>query len=219
MDRAINKTGGGLGAYVENKYTVSDTELAHLNISNSDIELQCLTIKPKNLKKQIIINTYRPPKGNQTNFINLLLSTLDQLTDYKSNELYILGDFNIDLIKKNDINVLNLKSLTTTYGLTQHISVPTRSTRNTTSIIDHIYTNADKIVNSGVYTINISDHDIVFVTRRHTPSPKVPAQFIGRSYRNYDKAELKYRLMNEDWTNVRESNNPDHCWQIIYQKI
>ena len=58
------KQGGGIGTYISNDLKYSDTELEHLNASNGDVEIQWLTLHPTNIKKIIMANIYRPPKGN-----------------------------------------------------------------------------------------------------------------------------------------------------------
>ena len=85
------------------------------------------------------------------------------------NEIYILGDFNINLlfrdkyvlnksneIKKLDKNLLpeikRCKEFCSMYGLSQLIYCPTRITSNTSTLIDHILTNSQE---------NISQSDVI----------------------------------------------------------
>ena len=53
------------------------------------------------------------------------------------------------------------------YGLTQLITEPTRVTQYSRTLIDLCLTNSpDKICNSGVVNIGISDHCVIFLTRK-----------------------------------------------------
>ena len=48
----------------------------------------------------VIGNIYRPPQGNIDNFTQVLEDTLNSI-DLNRTELYLMGDFNIDMLDKN----------------------------------------------------------------------------------------------------------------------
>ena len=90
-------------------------------------------------------------------------------------EVYFLGDFNINLLlndkfvlKKNQSNnyrnlssplVSKYKELCQTFSLKEIIHEPTRVTSCTSSLLDHILTNAGwKISQKGVIDVRLSDH-------------------------------------------------------------
>ena len=66
-----------MAAYIHNSFDFSDSELAHLNLSNNDIEIQWLTTPY--IKKLIIANVYRPPKGSIINFLDHINHCYTQL--------------------------------------------------------------------------------------------------------------------------------------------
>ena len=77
--------------------------------------------------------------------------------------MYILGDFNINLnsTKHQPIHPLLNKynEFLSNFGLKQLIKSPTHITCSSSSIIDHILTNA---CDSGVIDIGISDHQMIY---------------------------------------------------------
>ena len=101
----------------------------------------------------------------------------------KDNEIYLLGDFNINLFQ-NGKHILNGKRSTTSQGsvhtlinrykefcqihsLKQLITRPARVTYNTYTLIDHILTNStEKIFQSGIIDFGIFDHQLIFCTRK-----------------------------------------------------
>ena len=101
----------------------------------------------------------------------------------KDNEIYLLGDFNINLFQ-NGKCILNGKGSTTFQGsvhtminryrefcqihsLKQLITCPTGVACNTSTLIDHILTNSTKMIfQSGVIDSGISDHQLNFCTRK-----------------------------------------------------
>ena len=92
---------------------------------------------------------YRLP--NQSKFLDIFEENLPKFNSSYS-EIYFLGDFNINLFEngkyildKSSSNNKNLNSLTkkcheycTLFGLRQLIKCPTRTTRNTSSILDRV---------------------------------------------------------------------------------
>ena len=94
---------------------------------------------------------YRPP--NENDFLNIFSNEFQQI-DSKTNEIYLLGDFNINLLqngkfilKENQSYKLKSSSsaLVNTYKdfyqkilLTEIIKEPTRITSSTSTLLDHI---------------------------------------------------------------------------------
>ena len=87
-------------------------------------------------------------------------------------ELYTLGDVNIDLLfmgncKDFSPEIKKYNEFCSIYGFKQLINCPTRITCNTSTLIDHILTNAqDNISQSGVINTAISDHNMIYCTRK-----------------------------------------------------
>ena len=96
------------------------------------------------------------------------------IPDIDRNEIYLLGDFNINLLQKtkyvlkenlsSESHVLTptlvrqYKDFCQTYSLKQILREATRIACNSSSLIDHILSNCnDKIAASGVIDIGISD--------------------------------------------------------------
>ena len=81
-------------------------------------------------------------------------------------ETVVLGDFNTNILKKNSL-VNSLNNFMRMCGLSQLIDVPTRVTDSCASIIDLIMvTDQDKISQSGVLGIGLSDHMLIYCTRK-----------------------------------------------------
>ena len=130
-------------------------------------------------------------------------------------ELYLLGDFNINFNNKTDPDVrklVNFQDLTT---LKQLI---TDNTRNN-NCIDLIFTNSDSIGGSDVLDINISDHDLIYVTHKHQTSKHNRVTFTGRSYRDYEKERFTLELQTLNWEPFWNIEVPDKCWDYIVNSI
>ena len=96
-----------------------------------------------------------------SDFIETLESTLELLSGFKS-DCHIIGDYNINLLNKND-NVINYTNLFYTYSFFQTNIKPTRVTNKSATLIDHVWTNNMKnYMKSGILYTSLSDHFPVF---------------------------------------------------------
>ena len=117
---------------------------------------------------------YRPP--SQTNFLEILIVTFEKI-DIDRKEIYILGDFNINMYHNNryivhDDNTISSKFLfhnfknyhqfCKTNGLKQLVQSATCVTCSTSTLIDHILTSApSRVSQKGVINVGVSDHQLI----------------------------------------------------------
>ena len=60
----------------------------------------------------------------------------------ENKEIYLCGDFNIHLLKINEVrNHRKCYELMSSYGLLSHILNPTRETEDSATLIDNIFSN------------------------------------------------------------------------------
>ena len=132
-----------------------------------------------NTKPIVVGIIYRPP--SQSEFLEIINTHFSKL-DTNNNEIYILGDFNINLYLNNSYiflknNLLQSQSITsdikkyyefcTMFGLKQLIEVPTRVTCSSSTIIDHILASfPNRVSQKGVIDVGLSDHQIIYYTRK-----------------------------------------------------
>ena len=206
------KKGGGVAIYVKNNLKSSNVEFQHLNNNSRDIESQWISIRQPNCKTIIIGNIYRPPQGNIENFVQVLEQNLDSI-DSNVAEIFMMGDFNIDMCDKKNQSTKKLIEITKSYGLRQLIKHPTRYSSDKDSILDLIFTNSDFISNSGVCDINLSDHQMVLATRKKIKITKTKCRFTGRSYRNYNKEEFQRKIQEADWSNYINQITVSNKWK------
>ena len=95
-DAGKPKKGGGLACYVKNNLDVNEFRYVFLNQSNKDLEMQWVSLEIKNLRRIVVINIYRPPKGDYKVGCKIIHEAIKQ-ADLKDNaEIFLMGDFNID---------------------------------------------------------------------------------------------------------------------------
>ena len=106
-----------------------------------------------------------------------------------NHETYILGDININLLHSGltvPMGIKKYRDFCAIQGLTQIIKNATRITETTSNLLDHILTNSiDKISQSGIIDVGISDHQLIFCTRKITKAKTGEKKFIKiRSIKN-----------------------------------
>ena len=205
------KKGGGVCAYLSDTIKYSDCELSNLNKSTIDIEIQWVTIKGQFQKEIIIANVYRPPQGNFKKFLKYMDECIDSIENLYKKDLFILGDFNIDVSKKNESKTKDLLQNFNSYGLKQYINGTTRYGRNN-SCIDLIFSNSEYVSAAGILDLNFSDHQVVYMTRKKLKPSNEKIKFTGRSYRNRDIME---RIIDKDkaLAKAKKTGNSDD-WNI-----
>ena len=95
---------------------------------------------------------------------NILFEQVMDKISKENKEIYLLGDFNIDLLKIDDEN--NGKkndefyNVISTKFLVPYITLPTRITSESATLIDNIFSNNHNFFQavSGKLTVSISDH-------------------------------------------------------------
>ena len=132
-------------------------------------------------------------------------------------DTYILGDFNFCWLKINsNMNIMkNFTQLLDMYNFKQLIDKATRVTETTSTLLDHIYTNNKDIVSqSGVIETGISDHFMVYCTRKITKGQIGKHNSVKlRSMKNYCKEIFIEKLQGIQWSVVLESRNVNEAWE------
>ena len=96
----------------------------------------------------------------------------------------MLGDFNKNLF--NEDTDRDWGNFTTSLGLTQLINEPTRVTKDSKTLIDHIYTtNEENIRSVKEEKICVSDHYAIFCNRSSHISPDKANQHQTITYRSF----------------------------------
>ena len=143
-----------------------------------------------------------------------------------SNQLFITGDFNVDMRDPLNNNTISLKDTYKTYSLKQHIKKATRIDPKTgkAKIIDHIWTTPEiKIKSTGTF-IGLSDHLGVyaklpkfFTNFSHTNPIKL------RDFKNYNKdnfrEDFKEELQKSNINSIIKQKDLDAATQCLIDLI
>jgi hypothetical protein len=154
----VGRRGGGILCYVHHSLNFEE-----LSIFNSVAESITLKVSSGIAKSFIVTSLYRPPDS----LVEWNEKFKDHVLECESvcEEVLILGDFNINLLD-NKIRNKWLDRVISPLSFTQLIFEPTRVVENSSTLIDHIYTNCPQnITHTSVIKCALSDHFLICATR------------------------------------------------------
>ena len=204
-----SSTKGGTLVYVKSKYKVK--ERTDLNNFDDTHEATWIEIVTNGCKNIICCSLYRHP--NETlekynKFLEYLETCFIKLSN-ENKEVYICGDFNIDLRKiKESPKYKKFFDLMSSYGLLPCITQPTRIAGNAATIIDNIFGN---IYNNHILCGNIlsdfSDHFSQFIS---IPDRKLKTNKITifrRDYSNFIAENFRNDISGQNFENSYDDVN------------
>ena len=182
-----SRQGGGVACYIRKDLSFNSREDFAPTPDLENIFFDLLLPKSKPVLVGIL---YRPP--NSSGFLKKLNAAISKTKNFDNQEVFILGDLNIDLtgstVRKSN-GIKRYKEFCSLHGLEQLIQEPTRITEKSETLLDHIISNsAQKVSQCGVLNLGLSDHHMVFCMRKSTKAKSFDHKHIKiRSMKNYNK--------------------------------
>ena len=160
-----------------------------------DVEIQWLKLVLPRTRPTFIANVYRPPSGNLEIALNLIESKLINIHGQNPGDIVILGDMNVDMLAKNDPKTVKYKSFIKSVNLSQLIDRPTRYGVHKASLIDHCLTNREDYYHLvGTLETGLSDHDLIFVSRKKKKIPRTIGRLKCRNYRKLNESNFQAHI-------------------------
>ena len=107
------------------------------------------------------------------------------------------------------------------HGLKQLITSPTRVTDNSSSLVDHVLTNStDRISQSGVVHTGLSDHQLIYCTRKVNRTKSNTHKYIRtRSLKNYSQSLYLEKLNEIDFPNYSKFKDINDAYSDFIGKV
>ena len=137
----------------------------------------------------------------------------------RKKEIWILGDFNTDLLKRDDPNTIILQNFAKKWGLQQCVNDITRPNNRGGTCIDLIMTNCPFVSKCGVSDDMVADHFSVFCIRKKKKEKRLIKSEIVRDFKNYNATVLCQLIDNITWTDFDVELNPVRQWNYLYNSI
>ena len=210
--------GGGVALYIFNEHRVRVRSDIHIE-GCEDLFVEIVTEKFKN---KIIGIIYRPPCNIPDTFLEKLDECLSIITR-ENKEVYLMGDFNIDMNKSDNLS-LKLENTLMSYAFNNHISNPTRITNTSKTLLDNIFSNNQDLnnVTNGIIYYDMSDHLPIFViseTPDTTQSVKRLRPILCRKETDNNIALLNQDLAQEEWSDVFRETDTNRAYDVFLNKL
>ena len=133
-------------------------------------------------RKLIICNTYRRPGGTVEElrlFRDEFSAMLENIRS-QNKSAFVCGDFNINLLDINiDRHCSNYFDAIISQGFFPHITLPTRISNESTTLIDNIFSNYMNTEHtSGILINKISDHQIIYTHLTNNAYTENPNKYV-----------------------------------------
>ena len=130
---------------------------------------------------------YLPPDGNINNFLDLIDNKLTDIYETGYPDVVIMGDVNIDFQTTSSF-LSKYQNLLQNDRLDQIITEYTRTTPRSKTLIDHALVNRAEMYHiCGTLELDMSDHMLIYVSRKKLELPRSRIKTYTGSYREYNK--------------------------------
>ena len=196
-----------------------------LNTINCD-EAQALFVEldkdTTNSDQNIIVGViYRPPSTNIDKFNTLINSTLNLLKT-ESSIVYLMGDFNLDLLKQEQHQQTGeFLDLLHSFSLLPLINKPTRITSKTATLIDNIFTTTKEYSNcvaSGILVTDISDHYPIFHITKYSTNKTNHVSF-KRDFSSTNTESFIQQIQNCNWAEITNNVSAPESFSHFYNRF
>ena len=225
FDTSTESEKGGVILYVNNDLVSNERkDLDNLIYKSFQLESVFVEIINKNGKNIICGCIYRHPSMDLNEFNQDFLNPLMEKTLKENKAIFLLGDFNADLLNYNsEVDITNFFDTLTSNLIVPHIILPTRITLTSKTLIDNIFSNSLNYQHgiSGNLTMSISDHLAQFLIMPNCKvfMPKKSCSF-KRDTKKFDKENFLLDLLGIDFCSVfSEYNNPNDCFSCLELEI
>ena len=193
---------------------IHDEVKFHRRLDLECLDVECIWIQVRIFNKLIILgHLYRHPDSS-CSWFDSFSDMLDGVF-LENKPIFLLGDFNIDLL----VNQRRWENIFNSYFLNQLITLPTRVTQYSSTLIDHIYTNDEHCVKEICVPISgISDHYPVLCTinfdlKKNTKKDNHKYIYY-RSFKNFNADDFLFDVANAPFHNVYQSHDTDSALDL-----
>jgi len=210
------KKGGGVSILV--KDNLSYNIIPQLKFATELFESLFLEIDMHG--KNIIIGCiYRTP-GHEITLFNKEMENILKTLNKMNKHVYILGDFNINLLNTNNHSQTNdFINIMFSSSFIPLINRPTRVQDDSITLIDNIYTNRHELENhfNGIIPTDVSDHFSIFHIMYHNlPLANKHEQITTRAYSAESIHNFKSSIHNKDWSSVLQCSDVNSAYETFF---
>ena len=136
-----------------------------------------------------------------------------------SNNVLIVGDLNCNMLTENPLSA-KINDLCDNLQLSQNISKPTRVTPYSKTLIDLILTSGNiGNLQSGVQTIGISDHSLIYIVLKEIVPKSIPKISQYRTFHNFEEEKFLQDIEKCDWSRFYGYEGDIECMWKEFKRL
>ena len=149
--------------------------------------------------------------------LNEIHEDLDRLNSFQ----YVIGDFNIDVLKKDtdqDIQLFLTQQVAS--AMLPLVTIPTRITAFSCTLIDNCFTNNFKNSHSShVLVTDMSDHYPVLICIDRNEAKTVHQEIYRRSFSKKNLNTFRSKCEQINWENILHINDTQEAFSTLHTNI
>ena len=207
-----NREGGGVCIFIKEDLAFNHRK----DLYHEKLEMVWVEILFPHCKPLLIGSCYRPP--DMSDFYKLFEECCYHKEFFSDLETIVLRDFNSNALKQQSNMFSAVKHLMFIFNWVQLINTPTRITPTSESCLDLIFvSHRDKISQSGVINIGLSDHFLTYCTRKvQRGSFNTHNSVRIRSMKNYSSENFLMELNKINWFQVTDIEDVNKAWALFH---
>ena len=223
-----NRKGGGASLLI--KSCLNSELVKEFSFVNKDIEICTVIVRVEcatsNVTNKFVISAIYRPHSKHKN-VNQFTNTLSEILNkplFLNNKVYLLGDFNINLLEifshaPTEQFLSSMQALNYFELISRPTRFPQKNQRAKPSLIDHIFTNNYTNAISGILTTSVSDHlPIFFLIPDIKPRPeKYLTRF--RLFNEHNKNQFTRALSGVHWEEYLIDGSAENNFNIFFNKL
>ena len=218
------RRGGGVSLYIKNDIKfINRPDLEYF-----DAEMESLFIEIDknvfNLSSNVVVGViYRMPNTCMEIF-NDRMSDIMNIVQRDRTICYFLGDLNIDLLKhENHQSAAALLDSLYSYNVFPLITKPTRVTRESATLIDHVLTNNFDMISKhvqGILCTSISDHYAIFHIAGNAGITSTDyISVLKRNFTQNNMTRFTNEMENVDWKFIKNIDDTQTAYSMFHNLL
>lgn len=212
---------GGAGIFIKDNinYKVRPDMNSYLVNSKDYVELVCIDIYSPD-STYTVLNMYRHPNKGSVAEFQSDLENIFQILKNEGKNVIILGDININLLKIQNDKIKDYINNLIINSYTPCLTLPTRITDSTATLIDHIYIKLkqteinDRIITGNLLT-DITDHLPNFLLLGTPVNEMIKNRPYIRIYNETNISKLQADLSEVNWSVIFEDKTPNEKCDVF----
>ena len=219
------KEGGGLCMYIRSDLDFKERpDLSCPNEYQDFFDYIFIEVIHENPKNNTIVGVlYRPPGGNTvedfTDHLDILLSTIHK----EKKRVILTGDTNINLLNASQHRATsNYLDVLMGHGFLPKITLPTRVTHSSATLIDHIFINecsSNQYTLAGTLQSNMSDHYMNFIFLKNECNKPHPKTITYRPFTDENILKMKDALCDHNFDYIYDCNDPNLAYDYLIESL